>query len=238
MPIYLPELTQQLNFPPVEQALRQPDGLLALGGDLKPERLLLAYQQGIFPWFSEGDPLLWWSPSVRALFAPHQLQLNRTLRKQCRKAQYRFSINTAFEQVISQCAAPRARQADTWILPPMRQAYRQLHQQGYAHSVELWQQDQLVGGLYGLMIGRLFCGESMFNRQPNTARLALIALQQHLQCHQAGWIDCQMPNDFLDQLGVCHFPRTQYLALLQELASQPCSDQTWLPQNIKLSGYE
>jgi leucyl/phenylalanyl-tRNA--protein transferase len=237
MPIYLPELTQQLSFPPIKQALRQPDGLLAMGGDLQPKRLLLAYHHGIFPWFSQGDPLLWWSPSIRALFAPGQLQLNRTLRKQCRKMQYHFSVNTAFEQVIQQCAAPRAREADTWILPPMRQAYLQLHQLGHAHSIEVWQQDQLIGGLYGLMIGKLFCGESMFNRQPNTARLALVALQHHLQGHQAGWIDCQMPNDFLDQLGVCHFPRSQYQALLHELAPQIHPVQAWQPHTFELPGY-
>ncbi|MCH8536400.1 MAG: leucyl/phenylalanyl-tRNA--protein transferase [Alkalimonas sp.] len=237
MPVYLPELTQQLTFPPVHQALRQPDGLLAMGGDLQPERLLLAYQSGIFPWFSQGDPLLWWSPSVRALFPPGQLQLNRTLRKQCRKMQYGCSVNIAFEQVIKQCAAPRPYQLDTWILPPMQQAYIQLHQLGYAHSIEIWHQQELVGGLYGLMIGKLFCGESMFNRQPGTAKLAMIALQHHLQQHQAGWIDCQMPNDFLDQLGVCHFPRQQYLALLQELAQQPYPASAWQPHPFKLPGY-
>lgn len=238
MPVYLPELTQQLAFPPVDQALRQPDGLLAMGGDLQPARLLLAYQSGIFPWFSQGDPLLWWSPSVRALFAPGQLQLNRTLRKQCRKMQYNFSVNIAFEQVIQQCAAPRPSQLDTWILPPMQQAYSQLHQQGHAHSIEVWHREELVGGLYGVMIGKLFCGESMFNRQPNTARLALIALQHQLQQHQAGWIDCQMPNDFLDQLGVSHFPRLQYLALLQELAPQLYPTPAWHPHHFKLSGYD
>lgn len=238
MPIYLPELTQQLSFPPIHQALRQPDGLLAMGGDLQPKRLLQAYRHGIFPWYSQGDPLLWWSPSVRALFAPHQLQLNRTLRKHYRKLQYHFSVNTAFEDVIQQCAAPRASHAETWILPPMRQAYSRLHQLGFAHSIEVWQQNQLVGGLYGLMIGRLFCGESMFNRKPNTARLALIALQQHLHHYQAGWIDCQMPNTFLDTLGVYHFPRSHYQALLNELAVHELPPQAWQAQSFKLTDNE
>ncbi|MEN3158649.1 leucyl/phenylalanyl-tRNA--protein transferase [Alkalimonas sp. NCh-2] len=234
MAVFLPELTQQLSFPPLSQALHEPDGLLAMGGDLSPARLLAAYHQGIFPWFCQGDPILWWSPSVRALFEPNQLQLNRTLRKQCRRMGYQFSVNQAFQRVVAGCAAPRARQSDTWIVPQMQQAYYQLHLQGHAHSIEVWQQDSLVGGLYGVCIGQLFCGESMFNRQPGTARLALIALQQQLQQHGGGWIDCQLPNDYLNSLGVLHMPRAHYLRLLQPLATGSIHPACWQVQPLQL----
>ena len=232
MPVFLPQLSQSLSFPALSQALTEPDGLLAMGGDLSPARLLAAYQQGIFPWFCQGDPILWWSPSVRALFEPGQLQFNRSLRKQHRRLGYQFSVNKAFRQVVAGCAAPRAKQSDTWILPQMQEAYYQLHLQGHAHSIEVWQQEQLVGGLYGLCIGQLFCGESMFNRQPGTARLALIALQQQLQHYGAGWIDCQLPNDYLNQLGVHTMARADYMQLLQQLAAQPMPTECWHSQSL------
>ncbi len=215
------------RFPPLQQALQRPDGLLAMGGDLSPERLLSAYSQGIFPWFNEGDPLLWWSPSVRAVFPPDSLKLNRSLAKQLRRFNYRFSINQAFNQVIGQCAAPRAKQAGTWILPQMQLAYIQLHQLGHAHSVEVWQQNTLVGGLYGVQVGSLFCGESMFNTQTDAAKLALIALQQHLQQTAAGWIDCQMPNPFLLQLGATPLPRADYINLLRQQAALALPGHHW-----------
>ena len=216
MTIYLPELSaHDVSFPALHRALVEPDGLLAMGGDLSVPRLINAYSHAIFPWFSEGDPLLWWSPSVRAAFAPDSLKLNRTLRKQINRHQLHFSVNRAFAQVVSQCAAPRARQPATWILPQMQQAYLQLHLQGHAHSIEVWQQDTLVGGLYGVLVGSLFCGESMFNRRPDTAKLALVALQQHLQQVAAGWIDCQLPNPFLMQLGAKEMPRSDYVQMLQ-----------------------
>lgn len=235
MPIYLPELLpEQLSFPPVSQALTDPDGLLAMGGDLTPERLKLAYQSGIFPWFAQGDPLLWWSPATRAVFAPDTLVFNRTLRKQWQKGAYRVSLNQDFAAVIRQCAAPRPSQAATWILPPMQQAYLALHQQGLAHSIEVWQHEQLVAGLYGVQLGQLFCGESMFNRVDNGAKFALIALQQHLQHYAEGWIDCQLPNPFLLQLGAITLPRPDYLQLLQQLATQPAPAGHWLPQPLTL----
>lgn len=235
MPIYLPELLpEQLSFPPVNQALTEPDGLLAMGGDLAPERLKLAYQSGIFPWFAQGDPLLWWSPSTRAVFAPDTLVLNRTLRKQWQKGAYRVSLNQDFAAVIRQCAAPRPSQAETWILPPMQQAYLALHQQGLAHSIEVWQHEQLVAGLYGVQLGQLFCGESMFNRIDNGAKFALIALQQHLQHYAEGWIDCQLPNPFLLQLGAITLPRPDYLQLLQHLSAQPAPVGHWLQQPLTL----
>lgn len=229
MAIYLPELSaHDVSFPPLHRALSNPDGLLAMGGDLSPARLISAYSQAIFPWFSQGDPLLWWSPSQRAIFAPDTLKLNRTLKKQLKRYQLHFSVNTAFSQVMAHCAAPRAKQPGTWILPEMQQAYLQLHLQGHAHSIEVWQQDKLVGGLYGVLIGSLFCGESMFNLLPDTAKLALVALQQHLQQVAPGWIDCQMPNPFLLQLGAQSLPRADYVSLLQASAAQQTPASHWL----------
>ncbi|MBV2127521.1 leucyl/phenylalanyl-tRNA--protein transferase [Arsukibacterium indicum] len=236
MAIYLPELDPaQLWFPPVEQALEQPDGLLAMGGDLSVARLALAYQSGIFPWFSEGDPLLWWSPAIRAVFPPASLKFNRTLRKQWQRSALRLTVNHAFNEVVQGCAAPRNKQPETWILPPMQQAYQQLHQQGYAHSIEVWQADQLVGGLYGIVVGGLFCGESMFNRIPNGAKFALLALQQHLGNYSAGWIDCQIPNPFLQQLGATTIRRADYLSLLQQQAALTSPAGHWQPQVLSLA---
>ncbi|MDP2715976.1 leucyl/phenylalanyl-tRNA--protein transferase [Rheinheimera sp.] len=228
MAIYLPELSaHDVSFPPLHRALSNPDGLLAMGGDLSPSRLISAYSQAIFPWFSESDPLLWWSPSQRAIFAPDTLKLNRTLKKQLKRYQLHFSVNTAFAQVMAHCAAPRAKQPGTWILPEMQQAYQQLHLQGHAHSIEVWQQDTLVGGLYGVLVGNLFCGESMFNLLPDTAKLALVALQYHLQQVAPGWIDCQMPNPFLLQLGAQSLPRADYVSLLHRSAAQQIPASHW-----------
>ena len=235
MPIYLPELlADELWFPPVQQALREPDGLLAMGGDLSVARLQLAYQSGIFPWFSEGDPLLWWSPAIRAVFAPDTLSLNRTLRKQLRREGLTVTLNQAFAAVISKCAEPRPSQAQTWILPPMQQAYLALHQQGLAHSVEVWQGEKLVGGLYGVQLGQLFCGESMFNRIDNGAKFALIALQQHLQRYAPGWIDCQLPNPFLLKLGATTLSRRDYLPLIATLTKTPAPAEHWRSQPLLL----
>lgn len=235
MPIYLPQLSaHDVSFPELHRALKQPDGLLAMGGDLSPERLISAYSQAIFPWFNEGDPLLWWSPSIRAVFAPHSLKLNRTLKKQLKRFQFSFSINTAFADVIALCAAPRVKQEGTWILPPMQQAYLRLHQQGMAHSIEVWQQDRLVGGLYGVLVGGLFCGESMFNLLPDTAKLALIVLQQHLQQVAPGWIDCQLPNPFLLQQGARPMPRSDYITLLSQLRHQQSPGRHWQAQVLTL----
>ena len=235
MPIYLPQLSaHDVSFPPLTRALTEPDGLLAMGGDLSPERLLSAYSQAIFPWFSEGDPILWWSPSVRALFQPDTLKLNRTLKKLLKRQQLSFSINTAFPAVIKHCSAPRAKQPGTWILPQMQQAYIKLHQLGYAHSIEVWQQQRLVGGLYGIMVGEMFCGESMFNLMPDMAKLALVALQQHLQSTATGWIDCQMPNPFLLQLGATAMPKADYVALLEQCKSCTLPPAHWQPQHLEL----
>ena len=226
--LWLPELNADPNwFPSPGSALSEPDGLLAFGGDLSPARLISAYQQGIFPWFNDGDPPLWWSPSIRAVFPPDSLHAGRSLIKDWQKHRYHFSCDLAFAEVVANCAAPRPNQAGTWITAEIRAAYQLLHQQGLAHSIEVWHHDQLVGGLYGLQIGQLFCGESMFNRVPNTAKLALVQLQQYLQSFGLGWIDCQLPNPFLLQCGAQKLARSAYLELLHELAQRPAPSTTW-----------
>lgn len=228
MTLWLPELrSDSLWFPSADTALKEPDGLLAFGGDLSVARLHQAYQHGIFPWFSPGDPLLWWSPGTRAVFRPDSLHAGRSLRKDWQKHQYQFSCDQAFPAVIAACAAPRAHQRGTWISDDIQQAYIALHHAGVAHSLEVWQHDRLVGGLYGVQVGALFCGESMFNRVPNAAKLALVQLQHYLQSFGLGWIDCQLPNAFLLQCGASTQPRHEYLQLLQQQASQPIPAGLW-----------
>ncbi len=217
MPIRLSQLGADPRiFPDPHQALASPDGLLAIGGDLSPPRLLNAYRQGIFPWFSEDDPVLWWSPSIRAVFAPSSLQPSRTLKKVQKKQNFRFTSDYNFHQVMAKCAETRLATTGTWIQPCMQQAYGELHELGIAHSIEVWSDNTLVGGCYGLQIGSLFCGESMFNLVPNAAKFALIMLQQHLSCYTDGLIDCQMPNPFLLQMGAIPLPKTDYLTLLAQ----------------------
>lgn len=233
MNITLDQLTENpLWFPAADQALVQPDGLLAFGGDLSVARLQAAYRNGVFPWFSDGDPLLWWTPSTRALFEPGKLTPNRSLRKYARKQNFHFSCNQAFQQVIALCSATRQAQG-TWITSDIQQAYTALHLQGMAHSVEVWQQEQLVGGLYGLQIGQLFCGESMFNLEPNCAKLALVVLQHHLTQVCAGWIDCQLPNPFLLQCGATPMPRSVFLKLLTELREQNLPADFWSAKRLE-----
>ena len=228
MVIYLPELSADpCQFPSPDRALSEPDGLLAMGGDLSVPRLQQAYQQGIFPWFSEGDPLLWWNPSIRATFEPDTLKINRSLRKQLSKSQYRVLLNQHFAAVVQGCSEARPSQAGTWILPPMQQAYLELHQAGLAHSVEVWRDDELVGGCYGVQTGLLFCGESMFNREANAAKVALCALQYQLQRFGGGWIDCQLMNPFLQQLGATTISRADYLQRLSDLGQDSLAPGCW-----------
>ena len=167
-------------FPPVEDALLEPDGLLAAGGDLSTPRLLAAYRQGIFPWYDEGQPLLWWSPDPRCVFRPRDLHASRRLRREVRKSPCELRINTAFDEVIRACAGPRSHQRGTWITRDMRHAYERLHGQGWAHSIEVWLAGELVGGLYGLVIGRAFFGESMFSRQSNASKMTLLYIDRLL----------------------------------------------------------
>jgi leucyl/phenylalanyl-tRNA---protein transferase len=207
------------GFPPVERALTDPNGLLAFGGDLSPQRLLAAYSRGIFPWYSAGDPLLWWSPDPRCVFVTDRLHVSRSLARMLRKSKWTWSIDNAFERVMRECAAPRADQDGTWITPDMILAYTMLHRMGHAHSLEIWDRGDLVGGIYGVAVGKLFSAESMFSRIDNTSKAALLALAQFLRAHELPWIDAQVPNAHLLRMGAVTIPRSRYVARLQGLAA-------------------
>ena len=196
-----------LAFPPIESALSDPNGLLAVGGDLSAQRLIKAYKQGIFPWFNENDPIMWWSPDPRCVVYNQNIRINRTLRKAINKAPYKITLNHCFTDVIKFCANAPFRNESTWIIPEMLQAYQSLHQLGYAHSIEVWQEQQLVGGLYGVAIGGYFSGESMFYKQANASKFALVALSQLLQSVDISFIDCQLLNPFLADMGATEISR-------------------------------
>jgi leucyl/phenylalanyl-tRNA--protein transferase len=204
-------------FPPVELALTNPNGLLAAGGDLSPERLLDAYQHGIFPWFNENDPILWWSPSPRMVLFPNEFKISHSLLKILRKGAYEIRFDTAFEQVMRNCAAPRKEQAGTWILEDIINAYCELHRMGYAHSVETWIDGELAGGLYGISLGKMFYGESMFSRKTNASKIALAHLSKQLEYWDFGLIDCQMNTSHLASLGAREIPREEFIRRLQKL---------------------
>lgn len=212
-------LTTKTPFPPVKSALREPNGLLAAGADLSPQRILLAYRAGIFPWFNAGEPILWWSPDPRMVLIPGEFKCSRSLAKVLRNTACAVRFDTAFEQVMRACAAPRKTQAGTWIHEDMIAAYRALHQMGYAHSVEVWQNGELVGGLYGMAIGRMFYGESMFSIMPNGSKIALAHLARQLARWQFGMIDCQMNTQHLASLGAREIPRDEFIAQLQVLVN-------------------
>jgi leucyl/phenylalanyl-tRNA---protein transferase len=190
-----------LDFPALNKALREPNGLLAAGGDLRPERLIQAYRHGCFPWFQDDQPILWWSPDPRTVLLPEQLHVSRSLGKLMRKGRYRVTFDQAFADVIRACAAPRSYAVDTWITSPMQVAYLELHQRGIAHSVEVWRDDELVGGLYGLAMGQLFFGESMFSRADNASKVGFVSLVEQLKNWGFVLIDCQMPTEHLLSLG-------------------------------------
>ncbi len=214
-------------FPPVERALRNPNGLLAMGGDLTPARLLDAYHHGIFPWFNEDDPILWWSPDPRMVLFPQEFKMSRSLRKTLRAGRYEVRADTAFEQVMRACAAPRQGQHGTWIHPEMIAAYVELHQMGYAHSVEVWIEGKLAGGLYGMAIGRMFYGESMFSRRTDASKIALAHLAAQLARWNFGMIDCQMNTAHLASLGAREIPRKEFIARLQELVNYANRESPW-----------
>lgn len=201
-------------FPPASLALREPNGLLAAGGDLSPARLLYAYRHGIFPWYEAGQPILWWSPDPRAILRPEALKVSRSLRRVLRRDGFRFSADRAFAEVMTACAAPRRYTSGTWITPEIREAYGHLHRLGWAHSIEVWQDETLVGGLYGVFIGRVFFGESMFSRVSDASKAALVRLVEHLQTRQLAFIDCQQATSHLQRLGAVTVPREEFLELL------------------------
>ncbi|WP_159878471.1 leucyl/phenylalanyl-tRNA--protein transferase [Aquitalea denitrificans] len=224
----IPWLGQELVFPPVRTALAEPDGLLAAGGDLSPARLLQAYTQGIFPWFSEGEPILWWSPSRRMVLFPEQLHVRRSLDKVLRNRPFRVTVDTAFRQVIEACAAPRDGAAGTWIIPPMVEAYCRLHALGIAHSFEVWMDGELAGGLYGVGLGRMFYGESMFSHRTDASKIAFVHMARHLAGQGVRMIDCQMHTPHLESLGATLIPRTLFLAKLKQSTLEPQADSMWI----------
>lgn len=216
-PIWLDSNSPPGLFPSSDAALDEPNGLLAAGGDLSVPRLRAAYRQGIFPWYSEGQPILWWSPDPRTVIFPEQFHVSRSLAREIRKRTFDLTVNTAFDQVIKCCAEPREQQPDTWITHEMQQAYIRLHQAGHAHSVECWHNDSLVGGLYGVVSGQVFFGESMFSRMSNASKVALACLAEM----GFAMIDCQMETEHLTSLGAIPIPRSSYLALLDKWCEQP-----------------
>lgn len=208
-------LTDELWFPPFEFATR--DGLLAMGGDLSVDRLLLAYRSGIFPWYSEGEPILWWSPDPRMVLFPKRLKVSKSLLKIIQKNEFSITFNTAFSDVIRKCAAiEREGQADTWITNDMVDVYQKLHELGHAHSVEVWRDDKLVGGLYGIDLPeqKVFCGESMFSKESNASKVAFYYLIKKLKAEEYTIVDCQVHTRHLESLGAEEIPRTEFLNYL------------------------
>ncbi|MDK2615139.1 leucyl/phenylalanyl-tRNA--protein transferase [Vibrio vulnificus] len=233
MAIYLTELdSKSLDFPPAEKALADPNGLLAFGGDLTPERLIAAYHHGIFPWYGPGEPILWWSPSTRAVFDPNTFLPAKSLKKFQRKAQYQVSINHATPEVIKLCGNTRPAE-ETWLNDEMQAAYTSLALQGICHSVEVWQDQKLIGGFYGLSIGELFCGESMFSLETNASKIALWYFCRHFSEHGGKLIDCQVMNSHLHSLGAFTLPREEFLQRLLCLKQQRVTSGCFSPQWLK-----
>jgi leucyl/phenylalanyl-tRNA--protein transferase len=208
MPVY--RISEDLVFP--SPYLASKEGLLAIGGDLSLDRLLLAYRNGIFPWYSEGEPILWWSPDPRLVLYPNELKISRSLKKVIRQAVFEVTMDRAFEDVIAECARVRLEKAEgTWIVADMVRAYCRLHESGFAHSVEVWQDDRLAGGLYGVSLGKCFFGESMFTRITNASKVALVALAEHVKALEFAFIDCQITTGHLARFGAREITRSRYL---------------------------
>ncbi len=217
-------------FPEISAALTAPDGLLAAGGDLKPDRLLYAYRRGVFPWFDSGQPILWWSPDPRCVIRPDSFHVARRLRRTIRNSDLSVSFNKAFSTVIESCALDRVGQEGTWITAEMIEAYSSLHAQGWAHSVEVWRDDELIGGLYGLAIGMAFFGESMFSQASNASKIAMWALCDHLAHQKFNILDCQVVSPHLTTLGATLMPRAEFGALLKR-ACDPATRLIDWPEN-------
>ena len=224
-PFWLDERQPQ-QFPDVELALEEPDGLLAVGGDLSSSRLLAAYRQGIFPWYSDEQPILWWSPNPRLVITPNQLHLSKSLIKTLRKENYTITYDKAFSDVIKNCAEPRNYTDDTWISDEMKQAYTSLHQSGDAHSVECWQGDQLIGGLYGVAIGKVFFGESMFAKKTDASKIAFAYLTRQLEIWGYELIDCQVYSPHLASLGAVNISRQNFIQQITKLCNEK-TDHLW-----------
>ncbi|MFY0991546.1 leucyl/phenylalanyl-tRNA--protein transferase [Halomonas sp. C05BenzN] len=210
-----------VHFPPVDQALRDPDGLLAVGGGLSPAWLLAAYRRGIFPWYSDDQPILWWSPDPRMVLFPGEMRVRRSLAKRLRNGGFRVTADTAFDEVVATCAGPRHHQPGTWITDAMREAYGRLHHLGAAHSLEVWRGEQLVGGLYGVALGPVFFGESMFSREPDASKVALVHLARAMQEGDGRLIDCQMHTAHLASLGARDIARADFIGYLEKWLGKP-----------------
>jgi leucyl/phenylalanyl-tRNA--protein transferase len=224
MPVFL--LSDALNFPHPRLASRQ--GLLAVGGDLSRERLLLAYRLGIFPWFGDNEPILWWSPNPRLVLFPDELTISRSLRRVLKKELFEVSMDQDFRRVIGECARTRIENAEaTWIGDDMIDAYCRLHEAGFAHSVEAWHQGRLAGGLYGVSLGRCFFGESMFSRSANASKVALVKLVDHLKAESFQLIDCQVTTQHLMRLGAREISRDRFLSLLEKALQHPSVKGKW-----------
>ncbi|MDN4503389.1 leucyl/phenylalanyl-tRNA--protein transferase [Alteromonadaceae bacterium BrNp21-10] len=236
MPKRLAYLDQQITFPKIEHALDEPNGLLAIGGNLSVERLRKAYQQGIFPWFSDNEPIMWWSPAPRAIINLDNIHFSKSLKKFVRNCGLTVTLNKNFAEIIHACATIPREDNGTWITEDMQQAYINMHQLGFAHSIEVWQHQQLVGGLYGVVTGRMFCGESMFHRLTNTSKLAMYYLITHLKNNDFEFIDCQMMTAHLKSLGAISISRADFKRRLrlahQDLPQQALPHKMWAPQTL------
>lgn len=224
-----------LAFPPIQTALNDPNGLLAFGGDLSPERLTQAYKMGIFPWFSEGEAIMWWSPDPRAIINCDQIKINKTLRKKLKKETFTVTLNNAFEQVIDLCADAPFRKEGTWIVDEMVHAYKVMHKHNLAHSIEVWSGTELVGGLYGVAINGYFSGESMFYKQSNASKTALVYLVDLLKSQNIEFLDCQMLNPFLADMGCIEVSRGNFIRMKQHTLEIILPTQFWQPRQLYLT---
>ena len=222
-------------FPDVENALTEPDGLLAAGGDLSTSRLLAAYQSGIFPWYDDGQPILWWSPDPRCVLRVDDLHVSRRLKQQLRNSTAELRFNHAFADVIRACAGQRKSQQGTWITADMITAYEQLHADGWAHSIEVWDGDVLSGGIYGLSIGRVFFGESMFSVRANASKIALLGLTQQMRANGLEIIDCQVVSQHLLTLGASVIPRAEFTGILDLACDPPSQNVNWPEKSIAIA---
>ena len=226
-PFWLDPRDESGRFPDVSLALTEPDGLLAIGGSLSPARLEAAYRQGIFPWYNEDQPILWWAPNPRTVLFPERIYISRSLRKILRQGRFEISFDLAFDQVVEACQQPRRHESGTWITAEMRAAYGEMHRLGHGHSIECWQQGRLVGGMYGLAFGKVFYGESMFSRQRDASKVVMVYLARQLQQWGYGLIDCQVASPHLFSMGAEEIPREEFMHHLQQLTTQPGHPPPW-----------
>ncbi len=223
----IPWLRGEPAFPPLAAALTEPNGLLAAGGELGPAWLLAAYRRGIFPWFGEGEPILWWSPDPRLILVPDEIRIHRSLRRTLRRRPFELRLDTDFAGVMAACAAPREPGGTTWILPAMRRAYGRMHELGYAHSVECWREGRLVGGLYGMALGRVFFGESMFSLETDASKVALAHLARLLHDWGFRLIDCQMTTPHLVSMGAREIPRVLFAGAVARWSGEGRAPGRW-----------